>query len=292
MANSYLKSLYIPNIIRNVSAKNNEAGYIYQNLRDKAIVKLIGDELSIWVNNVKVISFNESGVVDEIGNGTFLPDQSNHSGEYLTTDGSVASWASVESSFLPDQSGHNGKYLKTDGSDASWSGISHTELQNIGNNTHGQIDSHITTTNSHISNTSNPHSVTKTQIGLSNIQNVDNTNADNISSGTLGAARLASSGVSPGSYTSADVTVDIYGRVTAISSNVFTNFRRGKESLTSGSNGISYSSSLASTNYVLKLFVYDSSGNWMAHQITSRTTDGFSITVPASGTVDYEAELI
>lgn len=41
----------------------------------------------------------------------------------------------------------------------------HTLLTNIGTNTHAQIDSHI-------SNTSNPHSVTKSQIGLSNVDDV------------------------------------------------------------------------------------------------------------------------
>lgn len=46
------------------------------------------------------------------------------------------------------------------------SGVSdHTLLTNIGTNTHAQIDSHI-------SNTSNPHSVTKSQIGLSNVDDV------------------------------------------------------------------------------------------------------------------------
>jgi hypothetical protein len=43
---------------------------------------------------------------------------------------------------------------------------------------------------SHISSTSNPHSVTKTQVGLGNVANVDTTNAANISSGTLPADRL------------------------------------------------------------------------------------------------------
>lgn len=42
----------------------------------------------------------------------------------------------------------------------------------------------------HIASTSNPHSVTKTQVGLSNVQNVDQTNASNITSGTLGESYL------------------------------------------------------------------------------------------------------
>lgn len=42
--------------------------------------------------------------------------------------------------------------------------IDHTAISNIGTNTHAQIDSHI-------ANTSNPHSVTKTQVGLANVTN-------------------------------------------------------------------------------------------------------------------------
>ncbi len=40
----------------------------------------------------------------------------------------------------------------------------HTVLTNIGTNTHAQIDSHI-------ANTSNPHTVTKSQVGLGNVDN-------------------------------------------------------------------------------------------------------------------------
>ena len=47
-----------------------------------------------------------------------LPSQSGNTGKYLTTDGSVASWAIVD--LLPSQTGNNGKYLTTDGSTTSW----------------------------------------------------------------------------------------------------------------------------------------------------------------------------
>jgi len=54
--------------------------------------------------------------------GQVIPSQTGHSGEYLTTDGSVLSWNNVDA--LPSQTGQSGKYLTTDGTDASWATIS------------------------------------------------------------------------------------------------------------------------------------------------------------------------
>ena len=53
----------------------------------------------------------------------------------------------------------------------------HLLLTNIGTNTHAQIDTAVTASTSHIANTSNPHSVTKAQVGLSNVPNTDFTAA-------------------------------------------------------------------------------------------------------------------
>jgi len=53
-----------------------------------------------------------------------LPSQTGNNGKYLTTDGSILSWASVDA--LPSQTGNNGKYLTTDGTTASWATISTT----------------------------------------------------------------------------------------------------------------------------------------------------------------------
>jgi hypothetical protein len=49
------------------------------------------------------------------------PSQTGNSGKYLTTDGSVTSWAAVDA--LPDQTGQSGNYLTTDGSTASWAAL-------------------------------------------------------------------------------------------------------------------------------------------------------------------------
>lgn len=50
--------------------------------------------------------------------GSSLPDQTGHSGEFLTTDGTDASWAAVDA--LPSQTGNSGKFLTTNGTTASW----------------------------------------------------------------------------------------------------------------------------------------------------------------------------
>jgi len=55
-----------------------------------------------------------------------------------------------------------------------------------------QITANLSTLTSHTSNTSNPHATTKAQVGLGNVADVDTTNASNITSGTLGDARLSS----------------------------------------------------------------------------------------------------
>lgn len=65
----------------------------------------------------------------------------------------------------------------------------HTLLTNIGTNTHAQIDSHI-------ANTSNPHSVTKSQVGLANVDNTADANKP-VSSATQTALNLKSNLASP-----------------------------------------------------------------------------------------------
>ena len=71
-------------------------------------------------NNVKpldeVDKINE--IIDELDNIDPLPSQTGQSGKYLTTNGTVPSWADVQS--LPSQTGKAGKFLQTDGTDASW----------------------------------------------------------------------------------------------------------------------------------------------------------------------------
>jgi hypothetical protein len=50
-------------------------------------------------------------------------------------------------------------------------GIAHGNIQDVGTNTHDQIDTAISDSATHISKTDNPHSVTKAQVGLGSVDN-------------------------------------------------------------------------------------------------------------------------
>lgn len=65
-----------------------------------------------------------------------------------------------------------------------------TVLQGLGK-LQTQVTSAKNSTNTHIANTSNPHNVTKAQVGLDNVPNVNATVASNITSGILPDARLS-----------------------------------------------------------------------------------------------------
>jgi len=181
----------------------------------------------------------------------------------------------IGDSFLPPQTGESGKYLYTDGTVATW------EDSEVGS--------------SHPDDTANPHEVTKAQVGLTNVPNTDCTNASNIISGTLAVARLNTSGVSAASYTNANVTVDTYGRITAATSGGSSGVtREAKASLNAGTNTVTFSSVVVSTDYIFvgAPYAYDASGNTLMVNVTGRTTSGFTAYVPASCTLDYKIEML
>jgi PIN domain nuclease of toxin-antitoxin system len=72
------------------------------------------------------------------------------------------------------------------------SGIDHQNLSNVGTNTHTQIDSHI-------ASTANPHSVTKAQVGLGNVDNTSDLNKP-ISTATQTALNLKYDASNPNGY--------------------------------------------------------------------------------------------
>ena len=55
-----------------------------------------------------------------------LPTQTGNNGKYLTTDGTAASWVTLNA--LPTQTGNNGKFLTTDGTTSSWATLTASNL--------------------------------------------------------------------------------------------------------------------------------------------------------------------
>lgn len=88
-------------------------------------------------------------------------------------EGSPVDWADVQNkpaTFTPATHNH----------DTAYSAIGHTHNYEPAN---ANIQSHI-------ANVTNPHNVTKAQIGLANVLDLDQTDAGNLSKGTIGTARL------------------------------------------------------------------------------------------------------
>jgi hypothetical protein len=146
---------------------------------DNAVVRFDGTTGKIIKNSGVILdnSDNFSGIVDITLTGTV--DGRDVSADGLVLDDHVAAATGVHGIVgavvgTTDAQTLSVKTLVTptiadftnathDHSAASGGGIvDHVDLANIGSNTHSQIDTHI-------SSTSNPHSVTKSQVGLGNV---------------------------------------------------------------------------------------------------------------------------
>lgn len=98
---------------------SNIAGDIYDNA---SATTALNAKQNTLVSGTNIKTINSTSL---LGSGnisiTGLPTQTGQSGKYLTTDGSTASWATVDA--LPTQTGNSGKLLTTNGTSASWTEI-------------------------------------------------------------------------------------------------------------------------------------------------------------------------
>lgn len=84
-----------------------------------AVAGAISTKQDTLVSGTNIKTINNNSI---LGSGNIsidsLPTQTGQSGKFLTTNGTVASWANVDA--LPSQTGQSGKYLTTNGTTASW----------------------------------------------------------------------------------------------------------------------------------------------------------------------------
>lgn len=170
---------------------------------------------------------------------------------------------------LPDQTSHAGEFLTTDGSESSWTSLAASDMSDF-----------QTTVSANTDVAANTLKVSYTDAAkVAGIEALaDVTDATNVAAA--------------GAIMDGDFTVNGPMERTGAGAYSTTVVRKATESLTTGANGITFSSTMGATNYVLMPYCYDASGNSVSFQITSRTATGFSITVPVNSTLDYKAELI
>ena len=88
----------------------------------------VAETYPTWLCNIEGVGVKIGSTLIADATGNVLPTQTGNSGKFLTTNGTDASWGTVES--LPSQSGNSGKFLTTDGTTASWATVSSGGLQN------------------------------------------------------------------------------------------------------------------------------------------------------------------
>ena len=74
-------------------------------------------EQSASTNGYVLTSVNETSTWQALGDAS-LPTQADNDGKFLTTNGTTASWADVDT--YPSQTGNAGKFLTTNGTEVSW----------------------------------------------------------------------------------------------------------------------------------------------------------------------------
>ena len=99
---------------------STELGYVHGVTSN--IQTQLNNKQATLVSGTNIKTINNQSV---LGSGNLnvdgLPSQSGQSGKYLTTNGTTASWATVN--VLPSQTGNAGKYLTTNGTTASWNSL-------------------------------------------------------------------------------------------------------------------------------------------------------------------------
>jgi hypothetical protein len=102
-----------------VAAQTGTGSTFVMNTSPTLVTPVLGVATATSINGTSIPSSKTLVATDST---TYVvPSQTGNSGKYLTTNGTVSSWGTVDA--LPSQTSNSGKYLTTDGTSASWATV-------------------------------------------------------------------------------------------------------------------------------------------------------------------------
>ena len=118
---SYLSAV---TMLETLVAKKGINNYLNPAARDASITSPTAGSICLIRQNAGGDTINEIQVYIGASWTTVLPSPVGQSGKYLTSNGTIASWGTVDA--IPSQTGNSGKFLSTDGSSLSWQDQAYT----------------------------------------------------------------------------------------------------------------------------------------------------------------------
>jgi hypothetical protein len=102
-----------------VAAQTGTGSTFVMNTSPTLVTPVLGVATATSINSTTIPSSKTLVATDSTA--YVVPSQTGNSGKYLTTNGTVSSWGTVDA--LPSQTSNSGKYLTTDGTTASWATV-------------------------------------------------------------------------------------------------------------------------------------------------------------------------
>ena len=102
-----------------VAAQTGTGSTFVMNTSPTLVTPVLGVATATSINGTSIPSSKTLVATDSTA--YVVPSQTGNSGKYLTTNGTVSSWGTVDA--LPSQTSNAGKYLTTDGTTASWATV-------------------------------------------------------------------------------------------------------------------------------------------------------------------------
>ena len=209
-----------------------------------------------------------------------LPTQTSNSGKYLTTDGTSASWVTLNA--LPTQTSNSGKFLTTDGTTASWGTLTASNL------TGGTLSSTILgNSNVFIGTTSVALNRTTANLGLTGISSVAFPGS---TSGTTTVQASAAAGTTTFTLPATTGTACLLGNTFFVGTTSIANNRASASQTLTGvsidGNAATATNGITTANYTSyspTLTGGGASGNWGIN-ITGNAATATTATVAGSAT--------